>query len=108
MYPESELTALARRKAVMRRRIARHRGELAEAAGRVAKPLAWLDRAVAICRRISPLALLAALPLGFIVKRTVSPRLKIVGSLVKWAPIVFSAVRGFSAVAKTRLAPRKS
>lgn len=108
MYPQSELIGLARHKAAVRRRIARHRAELAEAAGEAARPLVWLDRALALWRRMSPLALLAALPLGFIVRRTVSRRLKIVGSLVKWAPILFSAVRGFSAVAKTHLAPRKS
>ena len=108
MYPQSELDELTRRKATLRCRIARQREEMAEATSVVTRPLAWVDRAVALFQRISPLALLAALPVGLLVKRTVSPRLKIVGSLLKWAPIVLSAVRGFNSAPKTRQVPRKS
>ena len=48
-------------------------------------------------RRLSPFAQIAAVPLGFLVQRAVFPRRKILGSLLRWAPLVFSAVRGFKA-----------
>jgi hypothetical protein len=42
-------------------------------------------------------------PLGVLVTRTVFPRLKILGSLVRWGPLVFGAVRGLSAAVETRV-----
>jgi hypothetical protein len=102
MYPRRELIRLGVHKAALRRRIARHRAECVEAAARVAQPLEWLDRALAFWRRVSPFAMIAAVPLGFLIKRTGSPRLKMIGSLVKWAPVVFGAVRGFGAAVKAR------
>ncbi len=64
----------------------------------------WLDRALALWRRVSPLALIAAVPLGFFLfKRVASPRLKILGALVKWAPLMFGVVRGVRAAAKPQV-----
>ena len=94
MYPESELIRLAGHKAALRRDIAWRREQMAGAAARVARPLAWLDRAVAFWRRLSPFTQLAALPLGFALKRAVFPRVKLLGPLMRWAPLVFGAVRG--------------
>jgi len=108
MYPQRELARLAAHKAALRRNIALHRAECAAAAARVAQPLEWLDRVVAFWRRLSPLAVLAAVPLGFIVRRTIGPRLKILASLVKWVPLVFGAVRGVSAAVKARGASARS
>jgi len=108
MYPQQELARLAAHKAALRRDIALRRAECAVAATRVAQPLEWLDRVVAFWRRLSPLAVMAAVPLGFLVKRTLGPRLKILVSLVKWGPLVFGAVRGISAAVKTRFASAKS
>jgi hypothetical protein len=108
MYPQRELIRLAIHKAALRRRIARHRVECVAAAARVAKPFEWLDRALAFWRRVSPLALIAAVPLGFLIRRTASPRLKLLGSLVKWGPLVFGAVRGASSAVKSRFASAKS
>lgn len=108
MYPDRELTRLAARKAALRRDIALRRAQCAEAAARVAQPLAWLDRMLAFWRRLSPLAQFAVVPLGFLVKRTVFPRLKILGSLVRWGPLVFAAVRGISSLVKIRSGSSKS
>ena len=101
MYPSEELIRLDVHKAALRRRLARHRAECVAAAVVVTQPLEWLDRAVGLWRRLSPLALIAAVPLGFLIKRTASPKLKLIGTLMKWAPVVFGAVRGVSASVKS-------
>jgi hypothetical protein len=108
MYPDRELTRLAARKAVLRWDIALRRVQCVEAAARVAQPLAWLDRMLAFWRQLSPLAQFAAVPLGFLVQRTVFPRLKILRSLVRWGPLVFGAVRGINALVKIRSGSSKS
>ncbi len=107
MYPQRELRHLAFHKAALHRRIGRRRAECAAAATGVAQPLAWLDRALTFWRRLSPFTKFAAVPLGFLLKRTLSPRLKLLGSLVKWAPLVLSAVRGLrTATPSSRVGPR--
>jgi hypothetical protein len=93
MYPDGELTRLAAHKAVLQRGIARRRSQCAAAAARLARPLAWLDRALAFWRRLSPLAQFATVPLGWLVKRAVFPRWKILGTLARWSPLVFDAIR---------------
>ena len=108
MYPQRELAQLAAHKAALRRNIALHRAECVAAAARVARPLAWLDRVVALWRRLSPLAAISLVPLGLLLKRTFGPRLRILASLVKWGPLVFGAVRGVSAAVKARGASARS
>jgi hypothetical protein len=105
MYPERELTRLAIRKAALQRTIALHRAQCVAAASRAAQPLAWIDRIVAFWRRLPPLASFAAAPLGWFITRTVFPRLKILGPLVRWGPLVLAAVRSLSAAAKARGSP---
>jgi hypothetical protein len=108
VYPQEELTRLALHKAALRRAIAGHRADCAEAAARLAQPLEWVDRAAATWRRIAPLARFAALPLTFLLTRSLFSRLKFIGPLVRWAPVVFSAARGLGTVLKSRVraAPR--
>ena len=99
MYPAQELTRLAGRKAALHRVITRRRAQCGEAAAEVARPLVWLDRMMAYWRQLSPLARLTVVPLGFVVQRTLFSRRKILGSLVRWAPLAFTALRrGFQAV----------
>lgn len=99
MYPAQELIRLAGRKAALQRVIGRRRAQCLEAAARVTQPLVWLDRMVAYWRQLSPLAKLAVVPLGFVVKRTLFSRRKLLGSLVRWAPLAFTALRsGFQAM----------
>ena len=100
MYPEPELTRLAAHKAVLQRRIAHRRIQCVEAATQVLRPFAWLDRMLAVWRRLTPLAQFAAIPLGFLVRRTVFPRFKTLGSLLRWGPLVFTAIRGISSMVK--------
>ena len=99
MYPAQELIRLAGRKAALQRVIGRRRIQCSEAAARASQPLVWLDRMVAYWRQLSPLARLAVVPLGFVVQRTLFSRRKLLGSLVRWAPLAFTALRsGFRAV----------
>ena len=93
MYPAEELIRLARYKAVLSRRITRHRAQCVEAASVAAQPLAWLDRMLGFWRKLSPFAKFAAVPLGFLAKRTLFPRRKILGSMVRWGPLILNVVR---------------
>jgi len=92
MYPDRELTRLAAYKAALRRGIALRRAQCAVAAARVAQPLEWLDRMLAFWRRLSPLVKFAALPLGFLLKRSLAPRTRVLGTLLRWGPPVLGAV----------------
>jgi hypothetical protein len=102
MYPHAELKRLAAHKIALRRDIAVHRAQCAIAAAHLAQPLDWIDRMLASWRRLAPLAKLAAVPLAFLATRMIFPRLKFLGPLVRWGPIVFSAVRGLGSTLKTR------
>lgn len=93
MYPQPELNRLAAYKIGLRRKIAFRRSECATAAAHLARPVAWLDRTVAFWRRLSPLTV-AAVPLGLLLQRTLFPRMKIFGALLRWAPLVFNLLRG--------------
>lgn len=94
MYPEHALTRLTGRKAALQRNITRRRAKCVEAASRVSQPLVWLDRMLAYWRGLSPFAKLAVVPLGLVVRRTLFSRRKILGSLVRWAPLALAAIRG--------------
>jgi hypothetical protein len=108
MYPQQELNQLAVCKAVLRRDIARRRVQCAAAAARVAQPLEWMDRMLAIWRQISPLAQFAAAPLGLLVRRIVFPHGKILRTLMRWSPLVFGAVRVVGRAVNARVKPSNS
>jgi hypothetical protein len=97
MYPDGELNRLATHKLALRRRIHIERAQCVIAAAGAARPLAWLDRAVALWHKITPFAKLAALPAALLFKRTFFPRLKLFSILLRWAPLAFKIWRGFSA-----------
>ncbi|WP_425106178.1 hypothetical protein [Ancylobacter sp.] len=98
MYPNQELIRLDSHKTAIRLRIARRRHACAADAGRVLQPLAWADRLVALVRNLSPLAALAAVPLGFLFRRAAAPRASVLGTVLRWGPVVFGAVRSLAAV----------
>ena len=102
MYPQSELIRLAAYKLALRRDIALHRAQCVAAAHRLAQPLAWIDRALALVRRLSPLMQIAAVPLGFFAQRTVFRRQKMLGALFRWGPVVLGAIRGIGSAVETR------
>jgi hypothetical protein len=96
MYPHDELIRLDGHKAVLRHRIAGRRGHFAAAFAGVTRPLVWLDRVRELWRRVSPLAKLAALPVALVAKRVLFPRAKLLGTLLRWGPVMFGAARSFS------------
>jgi hypothetical protein len=95
MYPARELRLLAAHKAALQLDIALGRERCAEEAARLVKPLEWLDRAAAFWKKLSPFAQIAAIPLGILIKRAAFPRLRKLGALMRWGPVVFNVVRGF-------------
>ena len=105
MFTHRELSRLADRKALLQLDIALQRAECVEAASRVARPLEWLDRAIAFWKRISPLARMAIVPLAMLAGRKLRPRLGILGSVLRWGPLVASAVRGMGAASGGRRGP---
>lgn len=94
MYPQPELIRLAAHKAVLRGRIGGHREECAAAFAGVMRPVAWLDRAVMLWRKLTPFASLAAIPLTLVLRRVLFPRAKILGTILRWGPSIFVAMRG--------------
>jgi hypothetical protein len=96
MYPDGELILLAARKAAIQRTIARHRSACVVAAGPVLRPLLWLDRALGLWRKYSPLALAVAVPLGALLSRSAGPRRSLVGSLLRWGPVAVGLYRRFA------------
>ena len=93
MYPQPELIRLAGHKSALRRVIARRRVECATAASRATHPLVWLDKALTLWRKFSPVAKLAVIPLVAIAGRSLLPRAKFVGSLLRWGPLAVAAIR---------------
>jgi hypothetical protein len=93
MYPERELSRLAARKAVLRARIGLRRVECIEAAARVARPLAWLDRAREFLMKIRPIAILAAVPIAILAERSGSRILRTLSPLVRFVPLVLGGAR---------------
>ena len=74
MYPRGELDALAARKALLQARIAVRRWEVAQAASRLARPLAMVDRGLQMWRSISPFVKLLALPGGLLLTKFLKSR----------------------------------
>ncbi len=95
MYPQDELKRLALYKAELVQRIGLRRAACVAAAAHLAKPLSWLDRAQAFWRSFSSLTRLAALPLGLLVQRTLFPRVRVIGILLRWAPPLVALLRGW-------------
>ena len=94
MYPTRELIRLSVHKAALRHRIARRRAACLAAAAGVAQPLARLDQMRALWHRFTPWLALAAVPLGFALKRAARPRPRLLGTLLRWSPVVIGALRG--------------
>ncbi len=100
MYSHRELTRLGAHKAALRQRIARRRIECAAVATRALQPVAWLDRMVALWRRVAPFAPFAALPLGFLFPRPAAKRAGLLGPLLRWGPVLFGVVRHLTGAAR--------
>ena len=95
MYAERELKRLSDVKAVVRRRIARRRSETISQVDRVLVPARWVDRAWIWWKSISPMAKLAAAPIGTWLLGSLFKRRKAVSPLMRWGPLLWNAVQGF-------------
>jgi hypothetical protein len=102
MYPRRELNRLAAYQAALRWKIALRRDRCARDAAHVAQPVARLDQVLVLWRQLSPLAPVAGVLLGALTARIVFRRIRLLGSLVRWAPLVFGAARGFCSLVQTR------
>ena len=98
MYPNTELTRLSAHKDAVRRRISGRREATAVALAGAVRPLEWVDRALAMWRKVSPVAKVVALPLALLLKKTLFRRAKILGTLVRWAPLALGIFRATKAV----------
>lgn len=92
MYPQAELTELARAKAAVRESIACRRRESVAALAVVTQPLGWLEVAQGLWRRFAPFAKGAAWPLCAVALHAVFRPPKFLRALLRWTPPVFSAV----------------
>jgi hypothetical protein len=93
MYPEPQLIRLAASKAALRGRIHARRAESMVLFAGVLRPVAWLDRALGLWRRLSPFATFAAIPLALVLRRTGRQRGGIFGTLLRWGPAAFGLLR---------------
>lgn len=67
MYPRGQLSELETRKALLQARIAVRRWECAAAAAEIARPIAFIDRGVALWKRVSPLVKALVIPGGIFI-----------------------------------------
>ena len=93
MYAQRELSRLALRKTLLARRIHARREVCARQITAVMRPLGWLDSVRARLARVSPVAKVAAVPLGLLLKKAFFPNASFLGSLIRWAPFAMSVFR---------------
>jgi hypothetical protein len=92
MYPQAELTELARAKAALRQSIAGRRRASAEALAVATQPLVWLDAGLGLWRRFAPLAKGAVWPLGAVALPALFRPPKMIRGWLRWAPPVVRAL----------------
>ncbi len=91
MYPKIDLEILANRRKAMRIRIRDRRALLVIDAANISRPIVWAEDMWAKWKAISPFAKLAAIPLGFFVKRKVFPKSGgWISGLIRFAPTAFT------------------
>jgi hypothetical protein len=105
MHADAELARLAACKVALQVRIGRRRVQCRHAAARVARPLVGVDRLLALGRTIAPLVRNAAVSLAIIRQRKMTPRLGLLGSVVRWAPLVFGVARGITHIITSKTRP---
>ena len=93
MYPSGELSLLAARKAVVRRRIAQRRWQCVQDAAALARPLGWISRVVEVWQRISPLVKIAGVPVILTLTRKFFGRAGRVASLARLVPLVLQTAK---------------
>ncbi|HEY8933446.1 MAG TPA: hypothetical protein VIM44_09055 [Rariglobus sp.] len=92
MYPQADLTILARRKQDLLTRISYRRETCAEQILALAHPFRWVGSVRRIWNAVSPFAKIAALPAGLMLGRKLFPGLL---RWVRWAPAALKVYRAF-------------
>jgi hypothetical protein len=103
MYPQRELTRLAARKALVQARIELRRWECAQAAAQLSRPIALIDRGIALWRRISPFVKLMGLPAALLGARKILRHTR-GGKWTKLAAMLPAILRGAKVVMQMRAA----
>jgi hypothetical protein len=96
MYPAGELTQLATRKDLLRRRIALRRVITIVSAQRALRPVRLAERLWMQWRQLSPFIKLAAGPLATLFGRGLQRKHGLVGRLIRWGPALAGLWRGFT------------
>lgn len=102
MYPTRELIEIARRKAILRQSIARCRIEYATAAASAAKPIAWIDEAYKLWRRLTPILAVFSSAFGGFATSPRSKLRKIFSIALRLAPTLFRTFAAFRRGTKAR------
>ena len=102
MYAERELKRLSDVKSVVRRRIARRRIEISAQSERVTRPLRWADRAYVYWKKAGPIARFAVAPIGAWLMNKLFARRKMAGPVMRWGPLIWNVVRGFTGSSSRR------
>ncbi len=95
MYPSGQLKALARHKAHVIQRSAFLRQEAVTAARGIEQSLSWVERAMDIWKRVGPLVKYGSVPLAFLARKFLFRKVRFLGPLIKWGPILLGLFRGF-------------
>lgn len=106
MYPTRELSRLAAHKAALQRQSAAHRVRIVAAASRLSQPLAWLDRAWHVWRRLAPYAVVGGLAARLISGRAKTRRRRVLPWLLRWGPMIAGLFRGGARPARSPSVPR--
>lgn len=94
MYPQTDLSYLARRKSDLRGRIHARRAACADELGRVLRPVAWAEELWAKWKAISPIVKFGAVPLGLLLKNRFFPKSRgVIGGLIRWGPMALNLFR---------------
>lgn len=94
MYPADELSQLARRKDLLRRRIALRRVVTIISGTRVLQPLKLADRVLLEWRRLSPFLKLIAVPAGALLGRGLRRRHEFMSGILRWVPLLLGVWQG--------------
>lgn len=111
MFADDQLNELARRKELVRARVGLRRLQMIVTAGELARPVAWIDRGLALWRQFSPLVKTAGIPLGLLGLRRLFQRSRApatkpkegkgwIGILLGALPILLEVFRAYSAAPK--------
>lgn len=95
MYPQPELNRLGAHKTALRLKIAQRRAVVSRAALGAVQPLVWVDRLLHWWRQTPPLLRLTVVPLAWALNRTLFPRQRALGRLLRWGPAVLAGLRHF-------------